>query len=143
MTTTADQHTSGGALKPYSRSNTGCWTCRVRRKKCDEKQDVCSLCFSLDLQCAGYGPKPQWMDGGAQEKQMAQEIKSCVDKKRKRGRYKVDDPRRSSNTRVQREPTSTPFFPDHPSRIYETRTVCSTLDRSANRRSRRRRYWRP
>ena len=58
----------------------------VRRKKCDEKPDECSTCLSLRLVCAGYGPKPIWMDGGALEKQKAEEIKADVNKQRRRGR---------------------------------------------------------
>ena len=70
------------------RSTTGCWTCRIRRKKCDEKREQCMTCLSLRLHCDGYGAKPYWMDGGPLEKQKAQELKMEVNKRRKRGRYK-------------------------------------------------------
>jgi C6 transcription factor Pro1 len=46
-----------------SRSKTGCWTCRLRRKKCDEETPQCSTCTSRDLFCYGYGEKPAWMLG--------------------------------------------------------------------------------
>ncbi|KAH8900583.1 hypothetical protein GQ53DRAFT_835565 [Thozetella sp. PMI_491] len=44
------------------RSKRGCWTCRLRKKKCDEGQPFCSTCTSLAITCYGYGPKPDWMD---------------------------------------------------------------------------------
>lgn len=39
------------------RSRNGCWTCRARRKKCDETQPYCLACESLGLNCAGYNSK--------------------------------------------------------------------------------------
>ncbi|KAF8150823.1 fungal-specific transcription factor domain-containing protein [Crassisporium funariophilum] len=42
----------------------GCWTCRVRRKKCDEQRegDSCKTCKRLTIRCLGWGPKrPDWM----------------------------------------------------------------------------------
>ena len=51
-----------------SRSRGGCWTCRARRKKCDESRPHCSLCLSLRIECHGYAKKPGWMDGGAKER---------------------------------------------------------------------------
>ncbi|KAF2814347.1 uncharacterized protein BDZ99DRAFT_437239 [Mytilinidion resinicola] len=64
------------------RSNAGCWTCRVRRKKCDEIMPVCLNCASLQLPCHGYGPKPIWMDRGARERRVAQELRNLVKTKR-------------------------------------------------------------
>lgn len=60
------------------RSNTGCWTCRLRRKKCDEKGMPCLSCSSLRLLCYGYGPRPDWFDGGQQEKAQAAAFKAIV-----------------------------------------------------------------
>ena len=65
------------------RSNTGCWTCGLRRKKCDERRDNCCNFAVLSLACAGYGPRPSWMDGGEREKEKAQEIKSKVNRRRR------------------------------------------------------------
>ncbi|KAI5119123.1 hypothetical protein M0805_007869 [Coniferiporia weirii] len=42
----------------------GCWTCRIRRKKCDEQRvgDSCQTCIRLSIDCLGWGPKrPAWM----------------------------------------------------------------------------------
>ncbi|KAI8674581.1 hypothetical protein NCS57_00356300 [Fusarium keratoplasticum] len=46
-----------------SRSKTGCWTCRLRRKKCDENKPACENCTSRNLECYGYDQKPAWMLG--------------------------------------------------------------------------------
>lgn len=69
------------------RSKQGCWTCRLRRKKCDERRDVCFTCESLSITCYGYGSKPDWMDGGEKERSMATSIKQIVKHtSRKKGR---------------------------------------------------------
>ncbi|KAF4974386.1 hypothetical protein FZEAL_8718 [Fusarium zealandicum] len=62
------------------RSNAGCWTCRLRRKKCDEKRPVCDGCGSLEITCYFDEEKPDWMDGGPMQKAMAEKIKSQVKK---------------------------------------------------------------
>lgn len=47
-----------------SRSRTGCYTCRVRKKKCDEQQPSCGNCQARSLPCYGYAtPPPAWMQG--------------------------------------------------------------------------------
>ncbi|KAJ7110803.1 hypothetical protein C8R43DRAFT_161492 [Mycena crocata] len=40
----------------------GCWTCRLRRKKCDETRTAgsCSTCIRLGIDCLGP-KKPEWM----------------------------------------------------------------------------------
>ncbi|KAH9219080.1 fungal-specific transcription factor domain-containing protein [Leptodontidium sp. 2 PMI_412] len=69
------------------RSKQGCWTCRLRRKKCDERRDVCLTCESLSITCYGYGAKPDWMDGGEKERNIAIGIKQIVKHtSRKKGR---------------------------------------------------------
>ncbi|EED22405.1 C6 transcription factor, putative [Talaromyces stipitatus ATCC 10500] len=60
------------------RSTKGCWTCRLRRKKCDERHPVCQLCHTLAIPCYGYGPKPDWMNGGDTEKSQIQSLKQTV-----------------------------------------------------------------
>lgn len=66
-----------------TRSATGCWTCRVRRKKCDETPGACNSCASLQLRCGGYGARPIWMDGGLREKQKAEELKMKIRRRRR------------------------------------------------------------
>ncbi|RMJ08256.1 hypothetical protein CDV36_012126 [Fusarium kuroshium] len=62
------------------RSNAGCWTCRLRRKKCDEKRPVCDGCGTLEITCHYDDEKPDWMDGGPKQKAMAEKIKAQVKK---------------------------------------------------------------
>ncbi|KXT08700.1 hypothetical protein AC579_7580 [Pseudocercospora musae] len=53
------------------RSKRGCWTCRLRRKKCFEDGPPCLNCVERDVFCHGYGPKPDWKDKGVKEKREA------------------------------------------------------------------------
>lgn len=62
------------------RSNAGCWTCRLRRKKCDERRPVCDGCRTLEITCHFDDEKPDWMDGGPKQKLMADKIKMQVKK---------------------------------------------------------------
>ncbi|KAI1347526.1 fungal-specific transcription factor domain-containing protein [Xylaria sp. FL0043] len=66
---------------PKLRSSQGCWTCRLRRKKCDEAKPVCTTCGGLEIDCHYSDTKPEWMDGGPREKQMADELKAMVKQK--------------------------------------------------------------
>ncbi|THV44183.1 hypothetical protein BGAL_0707g00020 [Botrytis galanthina] len=68
------------------RSLKGCWTCRVRKRKCDEKVPICSACESLELECHGYGEQPIWMDRGSKQKAEAIKIKQMVAEVRRRRR---------------------------------------------------------
>jgi hypothetical protein len=79
------EHDTLNLNQSKSRSSTGCWTCRIRRKKCDETARNCSVCTSLRLKCDGYGPKPVWMDGVIREKQKAEDLKRRIRRHRKRG----------------------------------------------------------
>ncbi|KAI9172182.1 Pestheic acid cluster transcriptional regulator [Paramyrothecium foliicola] len=62
------------------RSNNGCYTCRLRRKKCDEARPVCAGCQMLEITCYSGDEKPEWMDGGPKQKEMAEKIKAQVKK---------------------------------------------------------------
>ncbi|KAI0121066.1 fungal-specific transcription factor domain-containing protein [Xylariales sp. AK1849] len=67
------------------RSFNGCWTCRLRRKKCDENHPVCGVCSGLNIVCH-YGPdKPVWMDGGVRQKEIATRLKREIKEKAHRG----------------------------------------------------------
>lgn len=61
-----------------NRSSNGCWTCRLRRKKCDEQRPVCNECLTLHISTCNYGDKPAWMDGGVKQESMAEQIKNEV-----------------------------------------------------------------
>jgi hypothetical protein len=60
------------------RSKQGCWTCKLRKKKCDERRPNCSACESLTITCHGFGPKPDWMDNGQRERDVTNSLKEVV-----------------------------------------------------------------
>ncbi|KAI1099326.1 fungal-specific transcription factor domain-containing protein [Jackrogersella minutella] len=45
---------------PFSRTRTGCFTCREDGYKCDEKKPFCGRCTRLGKTCKGYGIKLKW-----------------------------------------------------------------------------------
>ncbi|KAG6890513.1 hypothetical protein C0995_007712 [Termitomyces sp. Mi166 len=53
------------SLRGVPRAKSGCYTCRIRRKKCDEQPDEhgrCATCVRLRLECLGFGAKrPEWL----------------------------------------------------------------------------------
>jgi hypothetical protein len=65
-------------MPDYERSQFGCWTCRVRKKKCDEAYPICASCQMRGITCYGYGPKPEWMDGSDKERRVVEEFKRLV-----------------------------------------------------------------
>lgn len=60
------------------RSSDGCWTCRLRRKKCDEIRPVCDTCSALNITCYYTEDKPEWMDGGPRQEEMAERLRKDV-----------------------------------------------------------------
>ncbi|POR31645.1 Zn(2)-C6 fungal-type DNA-binding domain protein [Tolypocladium paradoxum] len=67
-------------MSSKTRSSGGCWTCRVRRKKCAENRPVCDTCNALEITCYFDDEKPDWMDGGPKQKDMGEAIKAQVKK---------------------------------------------------------------
>lgn len=55
-----------------------CWTCRVRRKKCDRTKPRCHACAALEITCHYSETRPDWMDGGELQNDMAKRIKAEV-----------------------------------------------------------------
>ncbi|KAF2013049.1 hypothetical protein BU24DRAFT_263196 [Aaosphaeria arxii CBS 175.79] len=51
---------SNSNKRTVTRTRTGCWTCRGRRKKCDEVRPFCNTCANLGLRCEGYGVRLRW-----------------------------------------------------------------------------------
>ena len=49
-------------MPPKILSRSGCWTCRVRHKKCDEARPECNECTLRSLTCHGYHQKPPFID---------------------------------------------------------------------------------
>lgn len=57
------------------RGKTGCITCRLRKKRCDEAKPICATCSRLGIECMGYGVKrPKWL----REKDNAQKAKEHI-----------------------------------------------------------------
>ncbi|KAH8655437.1 hypothetical protein BX600DRAFT_469647 [Xylariales sp. PMI_506] len=44
------------------RNRTGCRTCRLRKKKCDETKPVCRACQRIGVECQGYAPRFEFRD---------------------------------------------------------------------------------
>ncbi|EEY17422.1 conserved hypothetical protein [Verticillium alfalfae VaMs.102] len=59
-------------------SSAGCWTCKLRHRKCDAATPACAECDDRGIPCYGYGMKPSWMDGGAMEVKELTRIKKAV-----------------------------------------------------------------
>lgn len=55
---------------------TSCWTCRLRRKECDNALPVCSACDTLEINCFQETNRPEWMDNGSRQREMTQRIQA-------------------------------------------------------------------
>ena len=64
-----------------TRSSEGCWTCRLRRKKCDEKRPLCDACATLEIECLYSEDKPEWMETLETQKDHAEWLKLEVKRK--------------------------------------------------------------
>ncbi len=78
------------------RSTRGCWTCRLRKKKCDEVSPGCHRCASVNLTCH-YGPKPSWIENPLLGKEELQRIKVIVRASASRKRTAYREKARSSS----------------------------------------------
>ncbi|ESZ90633.1 hypothetical protein SBOR_8983 [Sclerotinia borealis F-4128] len=92
------------------RSNRGCWTCRIRKKKCDEVQPGCLRCANVNVECQ-YGPKPRWIDDPKVGKEELERIKAVVaasaSKKRAAFRARIRPISISSSPRSSKSPSAT------------------------------------
>ncbi|KAL7819114.1 fungal-specific transcription factor domain-containing protein [Trichoderma gracile] len=61
-----------------SRSKRGCWTCRIRHRKCDEGFPTCKECSNRNILCHGYGPRPSWLDNEHQVRAELSIVKETV-----------------------------------------------------------------
>ncbi|KAI4217648.1 MAG: hypothetical protein LQ351_000244 [Letrouitia transgressa] len=60
----------------HRRSRSGCFTCRLRRKKCDEGKGQCKACKHLGLKCEYK--RPMWWSNNDQRKQQKEIIKNII-----------------------------------------------------------------
>ncbi|OAA59642.1 Zn(2)-C6 fungal-type DNA-binding domain protein [Niveomyces insectorum RCEF 264] len=66
-------------MAPARQAQTACWTCRVRKKKCDRRRPVCLACATLHITChENTGDRPAWMDNGVKQAGMTQTIKAQI-----------------------------------------------------------------
>ncbi|KAK6860408.1 hypothetical protein PG995_004044 [Apiospora arundinis] len=65
-------------MAPGRKQGTGCWTCRLRRKRCDSVRPVCGSCKNLDIACHASAERPPWMDGGDGQRRMSDTIKQNI-----------------------------------------------------------------
>ncbi|KAF2405587.1 C6 sexual development transcription factor-like protein NosA [Trichodelitschia bisporula] len=62
--------------KMHRRSRTGCFTCRLRRKKCDEGKSQCKACNHLGLKCEYK--RPMWWSNNEQRRSHKEYIKNVI-----------------------------------------------------------------
>lgn len=60
----------------HKRSRSGCFTCRLRRKKCDESRPVCRACKHLGVDCEYK--RPAWWQSPERRKQHKELIKDII-----------------------------------------------------------------
>ncbi|KAI1828560.1 fungal-specific transcription factor domain-containing protein [Xylaria intraflava] len=64
----------------HRRSRTGCYTCRLRRKKCDEGTPMCTACKHLGLHCEYK--RPVWWSNSDARRQQKEDIKMIIKRKK-------------------------------------------------------------
>ncbi|KAI1204594.1 fungal-specific transcription factor domain-containing protein [Annulohypoxylon truncatum] len=101
---------------PFSRTRTGCFTCREDGYKCDEQKPFCGRCTRLGKTCKGYGVRLKW-----QTPQSTPKSKASKSKRQQRTR---------SNDKTVTAPLTpiTPSTPSTPSS--ESRSSFISLDPS-------------
>ncbi|KJX95554.1 transcriptional regulatory protein pro-1 [Zymoseptoria brevis] len=77
-TKNAASEAKAAAAKMHRRSRSGCFTCRLRRKKCEEGKPACKACTHLGLRC-DY-KRPLWWSNGEQRRNQKEHIKNVIKK---------------------------------------------------------------
>ncbi|KAG1905429.1 fungal-specific transcription factor domain-containing protein [Suillus fuscotomentosus] len=79
---TQARRTGAPKAKGAVRAKSGCYTCRIRRKKCDEQPNndgSCQTCVRLRLQCLGFGAKrPEWLRASDKVVDLREKIKNFL-----------------------------------------------------------------
>ncbi|CAG8264143.1 unnamed protein product [Penicillium olsonii] len=60
----------------HKRSRSGCYTCRLRRKKCDEGHPACKACANLNIACEYK--RPDWWTNAEHRRQHKEKIKNRI-----------------------------------------------------------------
>ncbi|OAA78204.1 transcriptional regulatory protein pro1 [Akanthomyces lecanii RCEF 1005] len=83
-TTTMKASVTDGVSKTktqmHRRSRSGCYTCRLRRKKCDEITPYCSACQHLGLECEYK--RPIWWSNNEARRRNKEDIKIIIKRKK-------------------------------------------------------------
>lgn len=103
----------------------GCWTCRLRRKRCDEAHPACANCASLRITCHYGQRKPEWLDGGEQERRMMEQLKQEIKGKRSRRSESHPGEARNASGANQGDPAEEPRSPTP-----QSSNACAMLDRT-------------
>ncbi|KAI9375204.1 fungal-specific transcription factor domain-containing protein [Aspergillus egyptiacus] len=99
----------GGTTKMHKRSRSGCFTCRLRRKKCDEKHPSCGACNNLCVKCEYK--RPIWWGNAEQRKMHKECIKNKIKqtKMNERNGSLALDPTARARSMAAASPTSPEF----------------------------------
>jgi hypothetical protein len=76
----ANSASKGTKMQMHRRSRTGCYTCRLRRKKCDEGALACTACKHLGLRCEYK--RPMWWSNNDQRRTQKDNIKMIIKRKK-------------------------------------------------------------
>jgi hypothetical protein len=99
----------------------------LRRKKCDELRPRCATCKRLGIRCLEYGNKPEYMDGGLQEKKKAGEIKDAIKAtKNRKEQLRCPDTEETTNFDACKTPDSTIPAQDRHISYEKPRVITST-----------------
>ncbi|KAJ2975095.1 hypothetical protein NQ176_g5710 [Zarea fungicola] len=81
-TTAKTTEDDGGKTKTqmHRRSRSGCYTCRLRRKKCDEGAPYCTACQHLGLECEYK--RPLWWSNNDARRRNKEDIKIIIKRKK-------------------------------------------------------------
>ncbi|EXK81881.1 hypothetical protein FOQG_13750 [Fusarium oxysporum f. sp. raphani 54005] len=61
------------------RGRSGCWTCRIRHRRCDESSPECKECSTRSITCHGYDlDPPEWMSNDRLLQEELRRIKVAV-----------------------------------------------------------------
>lgn len=55
-----------------------CWTCRVRKKRCDRKRPICGACHSLEITCYNGNSRPSWVDNERERDEFTDRVKAQI-----------------------------------------------------------------
>ncbi|KAJ6789005.1 hypothetical protein PWT90_06698 [Aphanocladium album] len=80
MKASATDGVSKTKTQMHRRSRSGCYTCRLRRKKCDEVTPHCSACQHLGLECEYK--RPLWWSNNEARRRNKEEIKIIIKRKK-------------------------------------------------------------